>query len=201
MRYITGILAFGVQCERNSTGKWNLTKSEFLDEKLMELKESDDYPFKDYGIEENKLIPYHDICTYNVADHVRAYVDMIYEKRFDELVGLFYECIVDMKCRGDIFMLVYGKLRHLAGFQKVNQFMTEEFGNAWLSYIDSVERVSEHIANSKDALEQIQNLHASMGKQTVEDMTKVGGLNAESVSTVPRVSLSGDSEELRGLEG
>ena len=196
MKYITGIVAFGVQCERNSTGKWNLTKDDFLNEENMKLKESDDSPFKDYGIEENKLVPYHDICTYNVADHVRAYVDMVHEQRFDELVGLFYESIGDMKCRQDIFMLVNGKLRHLAGFQKVNEFMQQEFGNAWVSYIDSVERVAEHIANNQAALEALKDAQAAYGQQTVKDITRVGGLNAESVSTVPRVSLSGNTEDV-----
>ena len=199
MKYITGIIAFGVECNRNSVGRWNITKEEFLDDKLMELKESDESPFKDYGIEENKLVPYHDICTYNVADHVRAYVDMLHDEQFDELKDLFYECIVDLKCRHDIFMLVYGKLRHLKGFRKVNEFMTDEFGSAWVAYLDSVERISEHIADSKQSLEEIQKLHENMVKGGQLSNVKVGGLNAKSLSAVQSINLSGDTEDVSSV--
>ena len=72
MLYITGMIAFGVECKLNTLGKWNLTKNDFLDEENMKSRESEDSPFKNWGIEENKLIPYHDVCTYNVANHVRA---------------------------------------------------------------------------------------------------------------------------------
>lgn len=158
MQYLTGLLAFGVECERDSVGKWNITRKEFLDEELFQLRESDESPFKKYGIEENKLVPYREYCTFNVADHVRAYCDLLYDQKFDVLKDLFAECICSLKCRKDIFMLVYGKLRHLAGFHAINEFMMDEFGNAWVSYIESVESVAEHISNRADAVEQLEKI-------------------------------------------
>lgn len=194
MRYITGIIAFGVECQRNSIGKWNITKNDFLNEKLMELKESDESPFKDYGIEENKIVPYHDFCTYNVADHVRAYLDMLHEGMFSELKGLFYECIGDGKCRHDIFMTVYGKLRHLAEFKEVNEFMLEEFGNAWISYIDSVERVAEHIVNSEAAFEEVQKI--SNGVTPDYSGLKGGIFDAKRVPTIESINLKTDTTKV-----
>ena len=129
MKYITGLLAFGVDCKRDSCGKWNITKDEWLDEKLMTLQESDDSPFKDYGIEDDKVVPYHEYCLYAVADHVRAYCDMLYNEQFDELKDLFEDSIRSMKCRKDIFMLTYGKLRYLAQFHAINEFMTYSLGS------------------------------------------------------------------------
>lgn len=158
MQYLTGLLAFGVECERDSVGKWNITKSEFLDDSLFIMKESDESPFKNYGIEENKIVPYREFCTYNVADHVRAYCDLLYDHKFDILKDAFAEYVRSLKCRKDIFMLVYGKLRHLAGFHAINEFMTDEFGNAWISYIDSVESVAEHISKRADAVEQLEKI-------------------------------------------
>jgi hypothetical protein len=160
MQYITGIIAFGVDCKRDSVGRWNTTKSEFLDDNLFMLKDSDESPFKDYGIEENKIVPYREFFTYNVEDHVRAYCDLLYEHNFDFLKDAFDEYIRSAKCRKDIFMLTYGKLRNLAGFREVNEFMTQEFGNAWISYIDSVDSVAEHISARQEEIERLEKLQS-----------------------------------------
>lgn len=174
MQYITGIVAFGVDCKRDSVGRWNTTKSEFLDDNLFVLKDSNESPFKDYGIEENKIIPYREYCTYNVADHVRAYCDLLYEHNFDFLKDAFSEYIRSMKCRKDIFMLVYGKLRNLAGFKEINEFMVQEFGNAWVSYIDSVDSVAEHISNRQEEIERLVRI------QNGEEACKTNTHQAES---------------------
>lgn len=158
MKYITGYLAMGVECERPTPGKWNITKQEYLDDEMFKLRESDESPFKDYGIEKDKLVPYRMFCTYNVADHVRAYVDMLFDGEFEKLEGLFAECVNNAKAREDIFMLVYGKLRHLACFREVNEFMEKEFGNAWYSYVSSVESIADHIANTANAIEELKKL-------------------------------------------
>lgn len=158
MKYITGIIAMGTECSLNTPGLWNIPKEMYLDDEVFKTVESDDSPFKDWGIETNKLVKYREFCLYNVANHVRAYVDMLYDGKFEELKDLFFEAINDSKSRKDIFMLVYGKLRHLAQFKKINEFMEEEFGNAWLSYIDSVNSVAEHISNQADATERLQEI-------------------------------------------
>lgn len=158
MRYITGIIAMGTECSLNTPGLWNIPKETYLDEEIFKNVESDDSPFKDWGIEKNKIIKYREFSLYNVANHVRAYVDMLYDGKFDELKDVFFEAINDSKSRLDIFMLVYGKLRHLAQFKKINKFMEEEFGNAWLSYIDAVNTVAEHISSQADAIDRMQEI-------------------------------------------
>lgn len=150
MQYVTGIPAFGIPCELDSVGRWNILKEDYVDEERFTIKESDDMPLKDYGIEKNKLVPYREFCTYNVANHVRAYVDLLYMERFDILPGLFAECINNSKCRKDIFMLVYGKLRNLAQFKEINEFMCNEFGNAWMSYVQAVMAMAEHLASQPE---------------------------------------------------
>jgi hypothetical protein len=165
MQYLTGMLAFGVECERESCGRWNTPKKDFLNDELFILKESDESPFKDYGIEKDKLVPYREFCLYNVADHVRAYCDLLYAQDFKALDGAFAEYINNATCRKDIFMLVYGKLRKLAGWNAVNEFMMNEFGNAWVSYIDSVQSVAEHISNRQDAIEELEKLQNNTSKE------------------------------------
>ena len=135
MEYLSGIIAFGIPCRDNSCGIWNYTKEQFTDENLLKPYNSEQYPFGDYGIEENKIIPYHeDEELFNVATHIRAYLDMLVENRFEELKGMFEQAINDGKCRGKIFSLVYDKLRARDDFMPIHMFMAEEFGNAWLSY-------------------------------------------------------------------
>lgn len=160
MMYISGMPAFGVPCEGDSIGKWNLRKEDFLNEEIFKLRDSEVSPLGDWGIEENKLVPYREFCTYSIANHTRAYVDMLVDGQFEQLSGLFYECINSIECRKDIFMLVYGKLRNLPTFDAIDMFMAGEFGNAWNSYIDSINSASETIANTmkeNEDLEMLQN--------------------------------------------
>lgn len=152
MKYLTGILAFQIPCELNSRGLWNRSKKDFVNDELFTLAESENSRWKDWGIELNKLIPGREYALWNVANHVRAYLDMLVDKRFDELKGLFIEAIFDPKCRQDIFMASYGKLRHLADWQEYDSFMRSEFGNAWESYKDSVRSVSEHVKDSVESM-------------------------------------------------
>lgn len=161
MQYVTMMAAFGIPCNRSSCGKWNLRREDFTAEDKFITRESEESPLKDYGIEKDKLVPYREYCVYNVADHVRAYCDMLYECKFDEMHGLFHECIADLECRKDIFMLVYGKMRTAAWFSQIDLFMEEEFGNAWVSYKNSIESVSKHISDQlsvDEALSKIQGV-------------------------------------------
>lgn len=175
MMYITGRIALGVPCERDSKGLWNVRRADFLDEANMKLHDSQESPFKDYGIERNKMIHYHEFCTYNVADHVRAYVDMLYAGKFEEMKGLFAEAIDNAKCRVDIFMLVYGKLRHLAEFKEIDEFMTEEFASAWISYKDSVRASAEHIEKHQEEMLNLEAIQSKLGSNglPLEEFLKV----------------------------
>lgn len=158
MKYVSGIVAFEVPCNRNSVGTWGIPKRYYVDDTLFVLKDSENSPFGDYGIEKDKLVKHREYTVFNVADHVRAYLDMLYECKFDELKGLYYECVKDLKCRSDIFTYTFYKLRNLDIFPQVNEFMYEEFGNAWHSYIDAVNKVSEHIGSHQLEMEQLVTL-------------------------------------------
>ncbi len=112
------------------------SKAEFSNPEYILNKESDESVFKDYGIERDKIIPYYgDDSLFNVANHVRAYLDILSWHQFDKLKDVFYNYIFDIDCRSMIFDGVYKYLRLGDGFKEVNDFMSEEFGNAWLSYV------------------------------------------------------------------
>lgn len=159
MLYISGLPAFAVTCELESCGLWNIPKSYFLDEEIFKMRDSEKSPFGNWGIEKNKLVPYREFCTYDVANHVRAYVDLLYEGQFEVCKDLFFEAINNAKCRLDIFTLVNGKLRGLPEYPAIFAFMDNEFGNAWHSYLQSVKAVSdklEQVEKDKQDLARLQ---------------------------------------------
>jgi len=162
MKYLTGILAMGCPCELDSCGLWNLGKSDFTSEEKFLLVESEDMPFKDFGIEKNKLVPYRDYTVYNVANHVRAYVDMLYLHKFEGMHDLFADAINERKCRLSIFECVY-RCRHLAQYRKMNEFMCEEFGNAWVSYKDAVEKAAESLEAASEEYNKLISGNNTMG--------------------------------------
>lgn len=136
MKYITGLICFGVPCEEDSCGTWLFTKQDFLSPEYMVERDSDNSPFNSYGIECDKIIPYHaDDELFNVATHTRAYLDMLNDGKFDVLKGAFYEYIQSTTCREAIFRRVYNCLKNNANFKDIHDFMSEEFGNAWASYV------------------------------------------------------------------
>lgn len=155
MNYVTGICAFGVPDDTKSCGIWNIRKHQYLGDDFL-TRESESSVFGEWGIQENKMVPYHDLCTYRVANHVRAYVDMLEMCKFDEMHGLFANAIDNGECRLDIFMLVYGKMRNLPYYEGIHRFMCEEFGNAWTSYIkaikDNAKVVQDNIIKFNDAV-------------------------------------------------
>lgn len=139
MKYLTGILCFQIPCELDSVGSWNLSKRDFLNDELFDVRESDETKLRKYGIEENKIVPFRsdDGTLYNVANHVRSYLDMLYDKKHEELTGLFYDYIKTLKCRDEIFKRVYHGFKRGDLTNEAYQFMEREFGSNWFSYVQS----------------------------------------------------------------
>lgn len=137
MMYLTGRLAFGIPCSLDTPGDWEILDDEYATDEF-KLVDSTDSPYGDWGIEQNVLVPKKEYCLYNVANHARAYLDMIYNKQFDELNLVFEKCIDNGNVRKDIFMMVLGKLRMLPDYDEYNKFMQNTFGNAWESYKQGV---------------------------------------------------------------
>ena len=155
MLYLSGPLSFCVPCELDTPGEWRVSPAMWKDENVNKsIRNSEDSPFKDYGINQNVYIQWRPLCLYNVANHVRVYLDMLYEQRFEELEGMFFEYIDSGKYRKDIFDQVFYRCKHLAEFKEINEFMTKEFGNAWLSYIDAIHKSAEHISHNMSKFKQ-----------------------------------------------
>lgn len=132
MKYITGTTAFCIPCDLNSPCKWNATKKDFEN---ITLAESDDSVLKDYGIETDKIIPYHpDEELYNVANHVRAYLDL--------LLNGDYETLASIECSPDVRFEMFKQVRRLlarndiptVAYIGIDNFMQETYGSLWRSF-------------------------------------------------------------------
>jgi len=79
MKYISGQFALNLKCNLNTSGDWHYSS---LNWDNLKLNESGESIFKDYGIEKDKYV---DVLkgTYNVANHIRAILDLLYERKFD----------------------------------------------------------------------------------------------------------------------
>ena len=143
MQYLTGRLAFAIPCKLNSCGIWNISKKDFMDEEKFKLSESEGSFFGDWGIETNKLVPGREYCCYNVANHLRAYLDLLMLGEFDQLIGLYDEGIADARCRLDLFMILNSKVRRTPMWEVVKPFMSQEFGSLWDSFLRGIEQSSE----------------------------------------------------------
>lgn len=149
MRYLSAPLAFCVYCELDTPGEWRGSRELWSDNNFNNcMRDSEDSPFKEYGIEMNRFLQYKPLCTYHVANHVRAYLDMLYEGRFNEMEGMFLQYINNGECRRAIFEQVLYRCKHLASYQDINAFMTKEFGNAWVSFVDAIYRSSMYIGEA-----------------------------------------------------
>ena len=150
MKYISGMICFGIPCREDSVGTWLYTKQDYTDPDNLKLYESDDSIFKDLGIEQDKIIPYHDDGElFNVANHTRAYLDMLANCEFDKLRDVFYDYISSKHCRYVIFRETYTRLSKLDTYKDIHKFMSEEFGNAWMSFCTDALQVRRRVENAE----------------------------------------------------
>lgn len=139
MIYLSGPLAFGVPCSLNTEIEWRFGRSDWTDENMSKcMRESDNSILGTYGIEENVFIERKPLHTYNVANHIRAYLDMLLEGRYEELRGMF-DCYIKVGIyRRDMFEVIIHKMLHLDTYKDINNFLYEEFGSAWVSWNETV---------------------------------------------------------------
>lgn len=129
MRYITGIHALNIPCELDTCGDWHVSG---LNWKKITEKESKDSIFGDYGIENNKYISHLDI-SYNVANTLRAILDLMYGNDLLILSGFREDFICNDKYTIELFDKVL-MMRDRPNWKQIDKLMEKEYLMKWVDY-------------------------------------------------------------------
>lgn len=129
MLYITGIHALNLPCSLLTCGDWHQSALQW--EKPF-FRNTEDSVFKDYGIEQGKTIPEHSE-VFNVANHIRALLDMLELGQFALAQGMRDDFICNNDYTYEIFSQVI-KLRNSPHWDKINNFMGKEYFKQWLKF-------------------------------------------------------------------
>ena len=132
MMYITGQQALNLPCGLLTCGDWHMSALQWRD---LNFRNSEKSIFADYGIEFNKAVPEHKE-RYNVANHIRALLDLLELKKFTVAQGMNKDFI----CNDDYDEEIFGKvllLRNTEQWESIDNFMGKEYMRKWLNYKQS----------------------------------------------------------------
>ena len=133
MKYITGIYALNLfPVKLKTTGDWHL---ETLDWKNIPLAESANSPLKDWGIIISApcIVPCHESEKFNIANHLRACLDLIEQDKFALASGMRNDYISCEDYTLTIFKKVF-LFRNSNDWPQINKFMEKEYGLDWVIY-------------------------------------------------------------------
>lgn len=129
MQYITGIHALNIPCVLATSGDWHQSALQWQHPNLAESAGS---LFGDYGIERGRHIPEHP-GTYNVANHIRALLDLIAQGKFTIAQGMNRDFIGNDRYTDEVFEKV-AMLRTAKNWPDIDRFMGREYYAKWLDF-------------------------------------------------------------------
>lgn len=130
MKYVTLIHALNIPCQLDTTGDWHRCSIQWKEPHIFE---SDNTIWKDYGIEKDKEIPEHEGRKFNVANHIRALLDLLYVGNFTVAQGMNKDFICNSKYDREIFEKV-AMMKDLQHWDKIDRFMTKEYLGKWVNF-------------------------------------------------------------------
>jgi hypothetical protein len=129
MKYITGQHALNIPCSLLTCGDWHQAALQW---NAPFIKDSNDSIFKDYGIETNVSIPEHNE-KYNVANHIRALLDLLELDKLSLAQGMNKDYICNDSYNDEIFEHVL-LLSNFPNWPEIDKFMGKEYYSQWLEY-------------------------------------------------------------------
>lgn len=127
MLYITGLQALNLPCSLNTTGDWHTSSIQW--DKL-HFVESDKSLFQEYGIEICNKIPDNDGQFY-VANHIRAILDLLADKKFD-ILGNFKD---DFICNEEYTEELFYQVKKLLPDKEISDYLHKIYGRRWRIWI------------------------------------------------------------------
>ncbi|WP_454961711.1 nucleotidyl transferase AbiEii/AbiGii toxin family protein [Eggerthia catenaformis] len=129
MIYLTGIHALNIPCSLETTGDWHASALKW--DKL-KFKDSQNSIFKEYGIEKAHAIPNYN-GIFNVANTIRACLDMLEDGDFSNAQGMNNDYICNEKYDNEVFSKVI-MLKENQNWKEINHFMKKEYKMKWILF-------------------------------------------------------------------
>lgn len=129
MKYVSLIHALNLPCALETCGDWHTAALQWTNPHVLE---SDNSIWGDYGIEKNKKIPEHE-GLFNIANHIRALLDLLYEGNFSTAQGMNEDFICNAKYDNEVFEKVL-MMKNLSHWNEIDQFMTKEYLSKWINF-------------------------------------------------------------------
>lgn len=136
MIYLSGIHALNLPCDLQTCGDWHTSG---IDWKGIALLNSDNSIFGDYGIECDRTIPEND-GTFNIANHIRALLDLLAQGRFGLAQGMNKDFICNDVYTEEIFRKAL-LMKPLDNWPDIDRFMGREYHSKWLDFKGGAEHV------------------------------------------------------------
>lgn len=131
MKYISGIHALNLPCSLDTCGDWHRSAIQW---KKPCIRDTEKSIFGSYGIEKDVTISFLDpLKKYNVANYIRALLDLLTENNFPTAQGMRDDFICNDQYTEEIFDKVW-MLRSLENWPQIDKFMSSEYKLQWLKY-------------------------------------------------------------------
>lgn len=134
MEYVTGMQALNLTCGLDTDGDWHRSA---IGWDRLDTKNTDSAFFGGYGIYMQDHVPMHK-GRLPVADHVRALLDLLYDRKFPLAQGMRKDFIGNEKYTDEVFRKVY-EMRTLPWWGDIDGFMRKEYRLDWLAFLEGCE--------------------------------------------------------------
>jgi len=133
MIYLSGVHALNIPCSLLTCGDWHQSALKWDKETIkLRVRESNKSIFGDYGIESDKRIPEHE-QRFNVANHIRALLDLLIDGNFPVAQGMKEDFICNEDYTGEVFSKVI-MLTGVSNWNDIDRFMEREYRNKWVRF-------------------------------------------------------------------
>lgn len=129
MKYVSGQHALNIPCSLLTCGDWHQSALQWNNPFI---RDSEDSVFGSYGIEPGVSIPEH-TEKYNVANHIRALLDLLELGKFTLAQGMNNDFICNDNYTNEIFDHVM-ILSSSPIWPEIDHFMGKEYFFTWLNY-------------------------------------------------------------------
>lgn len=131
MHYISGEHALNLPCSLETCGDWHRGAYAWIH---IDIKETNNHPLKEYGIETCLCVPNYEGIPLKVANHIRACLDLMLDGSFISIYGMKNDFIVVSQYDSEIFSYALYLTIIAPNGKDISNFMLKEYGRRWFNF-------------------------------------------------------------------